>query len=71
MDEYQELRDAGLTDDVIQSMRNTGATHAAILLWARKRMMETAHQAVSTNGIGWTPIERMFAHEIIRREDVE
>lgn len=34
--EYEELRAAGLSDRAIQMLRNTGATHAAILLWAKE-----------------------------------
>ena len=36
MHEYTELKDAGLTDDQIRMLRNTGATHAAILFYAKK-----------------------------------
>ena len=33
--EYQQLRAAGLSDAQITMLRNTGATHAAILMYAR------------------------------------
>ena len=35
--EYDELRSAGLTDHQIKMLRNTGASHRAILLWAKQR----------------------------------
>jgi hypothetical protein len=38
VNEYRELRAAGLADEQISAMRNTGATHAAILLWARRNV---------------------------------
>lgn len=33
--EYEELRNAGLTDEVILMLRSLGASHAAILTWAK------------------------------------
>jgi hypothetical protein len=36
MHEYLELKNAGLTDQQITMLRNTGATHAAILLEAKR-----------------------------------
>ena len=35
-DEYDELKSAGLTDQQIHMLRNTGASHAAILMYAKQ-----------------------------------
>jgi hypothetical protein len=42
--EYEELRAAGLSDEQIKMLRNSGATHEAILLYARERRAELAKQ---------------------------
>jgi hypothetical protein len=35
--EYEELKSTGASDSLIASLRNTGATHAAIMLYLKGR----------------------------------
>ncbi len=44
--DYQELREAGLTDHQIQIIRQSGASHSAIIFFLARRTREEIHNAI-------------------------
>lgn len=68
--EYDELRAAGLSDEQIRMYRNTGATHAAILLEA-KRLNTTARISKNWQTATFATEEEVFAMVDDRRTVVQ
>lgn len=54
--EYEELKDAGMTDNNIRMARNAGASHKAILLWAKRyrRAEETVCERCGVTTTVWS-----------------
>lgn len=50
MTEYEELKQAGLSDHNIRMLRNTGADHRAILAYAFKQHKSTCPQNLARSG---------------------
>lgn len=51
--EYEQLKSAGLSDHNITMLRATGATHAAILHWAKDHPAATIEPAHGVEDIAW------------------
>jgi hypothetical protein len=58
--EYGELKEAGMTDHEIRMARNTGASHKAILLWAKRvrRADETVCEHCGVTTTTWSEWRR-------------